>query len=135
MSDALPEIIVPAFIYRDYIQKHREYIFLYGNDINDFGRRGCAYQFSCEPNSYYIPVRFNVKSCRSEYFFSDYVFDRTKSLIDNAIRRISKNNIYICSPHIGMGAAQLQTRAPLTLKYIQDELKKIVYPNIRWDYL
>lgn len=136
-----PEITVPIRISRAFIQCHPDWSFVYSSNVFNSGRLGQAGQCSYEPNCYPVPVC--VRFCRSnmDSYFSDSQFESfTKPLIDTAIARIpamaSPNirNVVIVFPKIGTGFSQMNKLAPRTWEYLNEELSKIVYPNIKWDY-
>jgi hypothetical protein len=58
----------------------------------------------------------------------------TKSLIDKAIATVPDIYPVVVFPKIGCGFADLPHKAPKTFKYLNEELQKISYPNIQWDY-
>lgn len=128
-----PEIIIPNWLYRGFIRANRNLTFVYSTDVNNYSNFGQAFNCKDEPNAYFIPTIWRLCKGNTQRFFTDYQFELTKPLIDNAIKRIPLNNPIIVLPRLGMGCANLQEKAPLTLEYINKELSKIKYPNIKID--
>jgi len=120
-------IKIPYRISREFIQAHPELIFVYGSDLHNCSRVGQVGHCLGEPNAFSIPTK--IKLCRSntESFVTDAKFDSWfKDEIDKRFNLIPRDGrLIIPLRKIGEGCAELQTRAPRTLAYIQSRLKEI----------
>ena len=127
------EIIIPVFITRKFIQEHRDYIFLFGHDVQGKGCFGQSWESFGEPNSFPIPTCW--KMCRNSMYFSDTQYDEVKKLIDEAISRIPKEKSPIIPfPKIGMGHSRMMEFSPKTFSYMRKEIDEIKYLNIKINY-
>lgn len=133
--DALPKIKVPYRVTRTFVQNHPELIFVYGQDYTNKGCLGQAWQVANEPNSFPVPTLVKLCNSQSDKFFFDDQLQINIAKIDDRIAAIPRDGRpIIVLQKIGQGHSQMKWKAPLTFDYLWQELNKIVYPNIEWDY-
>lgn len=125
-------IIVPAHITRSFIRSRLDLNFVYSTNVFEMSHLGQAAECRGEPNAFGVPVRFRFcKSDMSSYFSdNDYV----RSVITRFLQRIPTDKPVIVLRKIGCGASRMREYAPKTWEWMQGELNKIAYPNIKWDY-
>jgi hypothetical protein len=128
-----PKIIIPFHISRTYIQRHTDWIFIYGQDYQErgmFGQSNAAYG---EPNAFMVPTC--RKMCKSNRYWSDSEYLEVCSYIDEAINKIPRDGrIIIPFPKIGMGASQMNYMAPKLFTYMNMKIDSIKHPNIIVNY-
>lgn len=127
-------ISIPRYFTRDYIQKHRQWNFIYGTALDNssyFGQAGAA---KGESNAFYVVTKIRLCRSNNDAYFKDVLFDEAKQLIDLSINKIPRDKPLIRFPRIGCGAAELPTRAPLVLKYLNAVLSTICDPDFVIDY-
>ncbi len=108
------------------------YIFLYGYDVQDKSFGGHSLIKGHE-NTFPIPVMYKFCNSGARYFQDSDGLCHT--YIVDALRRIPLDGKPIIPlRRLGGGCSRLNEMAPLTYQFLQDELAKIAYPNIRWDY-
>jgi len=127
-----PQIIVPRFITRKFIQLHPEWIFLYGHDLAGKGTFGQAWEAHNEPNTYPIPTCY--KMCKNSMYFQDSQYEEITGYLIFAFVHLPKDKPIIPFPKIGEGYSRMKELAPKCFKYMKQELDKIKYPNIKIDY-
>ncbi len=123
-------IIFEGFWNVDDVQEMNEYLFLFGDNDIERGKGGQAI-IRDEPNTCGIPTK-KYPSYRPDSFYSDEELDENICKIDKAFENVlekAKNYKGIVLPKdgFGTGLAELPTRAPKTLEYINKkigELKK-----------
>ena len=125
-------ITVPRIITNGFCVARPQYIFLYGYDVQDKSWGGHSLIKGHE-NTFPVPTMFKFCNSGARYFADA---DRTciqhiRFAID-AIKLDGRSVIPLRK--MGQGCSRLQELAPRTFQFLQDELKKISYPNIRWDY-
>src|SRR5215813_5311632 len=125
-----PVITIPYRITREYIQAHREYTFLYGQDYQQKGALGQAWFCVGEPNTF--PVFTLYRYCANPEYFKDC--DLHKSYIGCSFWNIPSAKFIIPFPKIGEGCSRMREYAPNLLKLIKQRIEWIRYPNIRIDY-
>jgi hypothetical protein len=123
-------IIFKGYWTVQYVRKHSNYLFIFGdNDIRK-GKKGQAI-IRGEPNSIGVPTKKISNYAPTSYYY-DYEFDLNVQKIDEAIEKIKlvlKNGKYcgIILPEdgLGTGLANLKENAPKTLAYLNSELDKL----------
>ena len=126
-------IVIPRCITRKFVKAHSEWNFLWGG--THYGEIYAGQGLSCigMSNCYKIPTKYRNCKSDSAAFFQDNHFDSTlKFIIDRAFQLVPSDKSIIPFPKIGMGCAQLQSKAPGVLKYIQQKIDAIKYPNIQY---
>lgn len=130
-----PVILLPYRVSRSFVQKHREWIFLYGGDCKGksiFGQAG--HIGGEEPNTFPVPTLFKV--CSGNIVrFDDELFEMYKQQIDIHIARIPRDGRPILPLRkIGEGFSEMNIRAPKLYVYMKMCVDTIKYPNIKIDY-
>ncbi|MBK7510715.1 MAG: hypothetical protein IPI76_00365 [Chloracidobacterium sp.] len=120
-------VLTMKWITRALVREHRDYIFLFGDNLARQGFGGQAAAMRGEPNVVGIPTK-KLPSNNENAFFTDAEFEQNKAAIDQAFERLSviylatDQIIVIPANGIGTGRAQLDNRAPLTFAYLQKRL-------------
>ena len=114
------------FITRSYIQAHRSWLFVFGDNLAHRGYGGQAKECRGEPNTLGIPTKY-YPSMENNAFFTDDDYQVVRSAIDCAITSIDFSDYkkVVILPHIGERRAQLPTSAPKIWDYVQIVLRKI----------
>lgn len=125
-----PLITIPLPITTEFIQKHQQYLFIYGGAARCDSHNGQA--SVCHPcnNTWDIPTRWSM--CKSSGYFNDGQFDDIKWAIDaslEVVKRRSKHEAIIVFPKIGLGASRMKEFAPRAHAYLMEKLREIAYPN------
>lgn len=105
------------YITREYVRKHPEKIFIFGDNCLGEGFGGQAKELRGEPNSYGIPTK-KYPSAEEDAFFIDSEFEANVKAINEAIMKIPVDGREIIILPLGTGLAQLPQRAPKTYKYL-----------------
>ncbi len=114
-------LIFKKFWTVDDVTKHRDWLFVYGDNNIKRGRGGQAI-IRDEPNSIGIPTK-KYPSNHPNSFYNDDDFDDNTKRIDEAISQIlseSKkyNKIILPADGFGTGLARLPVCAPKTYQYL-----------------
>lgn len=122
------KIIYKKFWTVDDVVKHRDWLFVYGDNNIGKGKGGQAV-IRDEPNSIGIPTK-KYPSNHPKSFYTDEEFDENCGRINNAILKIvteSKkyNRIVLPSDGFGTGLAKLPIVAPNTYKYLMTSVKNM----------
>jgi hypothetical protein len=107
-------------------------IYLFGDNMQRVGRGGQAFAMRDEPNAVGLPTKWTPFNGNFA-FFSDEEFQNNPSIknsidfaTDMAFAWLAAGGeVVIPKDGIGTGFAQLETRAPAVLAYINDRLKKL----------
>ena len=119
-------------ITREYVQAHPEFLFLFGDNLQQQGYGGQAKAMRGEPNAVGIPTK-KKPTMDDDAFFTDEELEENKAHIDDAIMEIlkkkpdfdrKKHTIIIPAAGLGTGLAQLPERAPKTYAYINKRLRE-----------
>ncbi len=112
------KIITQKYITRKDIQKNRDKIYLFGDNLLHRGSGGQAKEMRGEPNSIGIPTK-KFPSMYSNSFLSDEDFELAKDEIDKAFNMIPSSSIVIIPEDgLGTGLAKLDIKAPRIFNYI-----------------
>lgn len=111
---------------------NKNHLFIYGDNDWHVGEKGQAI-IRKESNAMGIPTK-KIPSMSKEAFYVDEEIDKNKEKIDNAIDKIIKqlskyDAVVFPVDGLGTGLSQLDKRAPLTFKYLNDSievLKKVI---------
>ena len=127
-------IFTQKFIYRSDLQKNPMITYVFGDNYQRKGYGGQAKEMRGEPNAIGVRTKWAPNNEPSSFFddihlsyvsYRSTVNARTSVLIAEDILRvadvITKGGI-VCLPEdgLGTGMSHLETRAPKTLKYIND---------------
>lgn len=110
-------------------KKNPTWLFVYGDNDAQIGKKGQAV-IRDEHNSIGIPTK-KYPTLRKEHFYTDNELESNKRKIDNSLSILKEKlrayeTLVIPKDGIGTGLAQLNVRAPLTFKYLQEQLDKLV---------
>lgn len=116
------------FITEMNIVTHQDILFVFGDNLQKFGRGGQAGVCRGNHNTAGVPTKI-FPSMSKESFFNDQQFNSNKFHIDEAIKMIQTrlpnfSRLYIF-PNIGEGLAKLDIKAPITYKYLTDKLNEL----------
>ncbi|HMT09863.1 MAG TPA: hypothetical protein PKA82_17895 [Pyrinomonadaceae bacterium] len=123
-------IVRVKWITRAFVRKHRDHIFLFGDNVVRRGLGGQAAAMRGEPNAVGIPTK-KLPSNSDEAFFTDAELERNKAAIDHAFEHLARIStapeqiVVIPVNGLGTGRAQLESRAPLTFAYLQNRLAEL----------
>ena len=122
---------IPTWLTRDFIRAHPEIIFVFGDNLRETGNAGQAGVCRGMTNCYGVPSK-KLPCMKDEAFYRDVEFELiNKPSIDTAIAKIPLDGRFIyVIPNIGKGFAQCDWRAPLTFKYLTEQLTKLEMNNI-----
>ena len=131
-----PKLKLPYRISETFVNTHPNYTFVYGNDLYELGVLGLCWVMGGQPkkpNCWPIPVL--VKYCpAARKFFDDGNYREFQIYIKDAIDKIPRGNPIIVHPKVGRGCSELHIHAPRLYHFMMQELNKIKYPNVEWDY-
>ena len=131
----MEKIILPRIITRKFIQDHPDWIFVYGASNDGKGFFGQTYHCQGEPNAYSVSTMFRICNSASDKYFDDSMYDFYVRCILDSVSRIPIDGRPILPlRRIGEGHSQLSYKAPKLFRRLMDELDRIKYPNIVWDY-
>lgn len=127
-------IVIPHRISRAFVIERRDLIFVYGIDSLRKGGMGQAWSCHNEPNTFGIPTC--IKYCSSAILFHDNSGDtHNRELVDKALAAIPHDGRpIIVLRKIGEGCSRMKELAPKLFAYMQSELDKISYKNVKVDY-
>jgi hypothetical protein len=112
-------------ITREIVKRDRSKIYLFGDNLIGKGRGGQAREMRGELNAIGIPTK-KKPAMTEDSFFTDAEFEKNKEAIDAAIAKIPKNaTVIVPMAGLGTGRAQLEKRAPKTLKYIEETIRNL----------
>ena len=117
------------YVTREYIRKHRDTYFVFGDNILGIGYGGQARECRGEPNTIGIPTKWSP-SMKPQAFFRDADFYKVKPYIDEAFRKmidVLEQGYDVCFlPNIGRGLAKLHITAPVIMDYINNWIQEIL---------
>ncbi len=134
------KVIRMKWITREYVRAHPDTIFVFGDNVAREGYGGQAAAMRGELNTVGVPTKW-VPGNKDRHFFSDLEFEqphpiwvnksRIKSEIDDAFDDLEDlvakgKDIVIPTDGFGTGLAQLATRAPKVLAYIEERIQQLV---------
>ena len=121
------------FITREFIQKNRNFLFLYGDNLDRVGFGGQALEMRGEWNSIGIATKRSIHhSFPNDYFFdTDYdtipilcrEFDYVKQFLQRNKRDLGINRIIVPEDGLGTGLSKLPEYAPKALEFIELRIK------------
>lgn len=112
-------------ITRTIVRRNRSKIYLFGDNLVGKGYGGQAKEMRGELNAIGIPTKKKPATTEDSYF-TDAEFEENKKVIDIAIAKIPKNaTVIMPMAGLGTGRAQLEKRAPKTLKYIEETIRNL----------
>ncbi len=123
------KVIRQKLITRDEVRAKRNTIFVFGDNMVRQGFGGQAGQMRGEPNAIGIPTKWTYyKGDRS--YFTDADLPQVKKIIDSDFGKLKElkkrgHDIIIPENGLGTGLAQLPTRAPKILEYINQKIAEL----------
>lgn len=116
-------------IIRADLRAEKDKIFLFGDNLLEWGFGGQAKEMRGEENAVGIPTK-KAPSNNSNSFFTDKEFASNKNSIDEAFGKIpADKTIIIPKAGLGTGLAQLEEKAPRTFAYLNEKLAEIGFSN------
>jgi hypothetical protein len=105
-------------------RKNLDCVFIFGDNLIRRGNGGQAI-IRFEPNAYGVPTK-KLPSMHENSFFSDDEFDDNIKHISKALDNIPTQFSTIVFPEdgLGTGLAELPKRAPLTYKWLVNEINR-----------
>lgn len=122
-------LLFSSFTNRGLVQAHPDWLFIFGDNLGQYGLGGQAKELRGEPNSIGLPTKRNP-AMREEDFFTDLDFQLVKintkpkfNIINYAVRC----GKYVVWPldGIGTGLAQLPQRAPAIAQFYHFKLEAL----------
>lgn len=110
-------IIFQKVIKRDDLRANREVTYLYGDNCKRRGYGGLAREIRDEPNALGVRTKKHPGRNDSDYFTDDELSSNCRMIRDD-LSAITTEVVVVPTAGIGTGLAELQTRAPMTLDYI-----------------
>jgi len=109
-------------ITRALVKANPQVIFLFGDNLQEYGMGGQAKEMRGEPNAIGIPTK-RKPSMSPDSFFTDEEFENNKKAIDKAFSKIPEGS-YVVVPKAGLGTglAHLPIKAPRTFVYLVKKL-------------
>lgn len=122
-------IIYQKFIHRVDMKANPHLLYIWGDNEARFGDGGQAKEMRGEPNGIGIRTK-RYPRYGSTAYWSDDDYDRQIMLIDEDFYKVldalpNYQGLVIPLEGIGTGMAELKTRAPRTLEYIERWLNKL----------
>jgi hypothetical protein len=113
-------------ISRNDLRTRSNVYFLFGDNLLGIGMGGQAGAMRGEPNAIGVPTKMAPGMAYSD-FFSDVDFEDNCKAIDSALARIpAGTTVVIPQDGLGIGLAELPTRAPRTFEYLNRRLAALV---------
>lgn len=125
-----PQIIIPRYISRVFIQAHREWNFVYGADYYGKSILGQAWEAGGEPNAYPIPTL--LKFCANPTYFQDA--DIAIQYMKEFMNRVPLDKPIVPFPKIGLGKSRFKEFCPKGYEFLRNWLFREQYLNIKIDY-
>ena len=111
-----------TFVSRADLRLHKDWFFLFGDNLLHQGLGGQAREMRREPNAIGIPTK-RRPSMHPGSFFTDADFAEAKAAIDAAFALIPAGaTVVVPAAGIGTGLAELPRRAPQIYAYIQSRI-------------
>jgi hypothetical protein len=121
-------------VFSPFVEKHPEWIFLYGDTCFNNGCLGQPFHMG-QSNTFPISVMYKVCPSASDKYFSDNQFDLHSRFILESISKVPKDGRPILPLRkIGEGHSNLSFKCPRLFEFLKEQLTTISYPNIIWDY-
>jgi hypothetical protein len=125
------EVFRKSNITRAYVKEHKNWLFLYGDNLMKQGYGGQAKEMRGEFNAKGIPTK-KKPTMDEDAFFNDDMFEDIKKCYDDLFDinmagfKAGKFQTWVVpSAGIGTGLAQLPTRAPKIYTYLLEKIKQL----------
>lgn len=115
------------FIRRSDLRNNPNWVYLFGDNLEQSGMGGQAREMRGEPNAVGIPTKKRPSNA-ADAFFNDEEFFENKLAIDTAFSDAKIENaevIVVPADGLGTGRAQLQHRAPRTFQYLNFRIQRL----------
>lgn len=113
-------------IYRDEVRTHRDTLFLFGDNYMRTGLRGQAKEMRGEINTSGIVTKLfpsnDDDSFLSDKHYAQNVVFIASDIVKALTKYVRDNYSHLTIPEIGVGLAQLPTKAPRTFAFLQQQL-------------
>lgn len=121
-------VLILDHIDRKLVRQNPDWIFLFGDNLQQKGYGGQAGEMRGEPNAVGIPTK-KRPSMKPGAFFTDAEYDDNVAAIDAAFDRIPADAGMIVLPRAGLGSgkALLARKAPGTHSYLQRQIDERIY--------
>ena len=120
--------VARGLITRSDIQRYTGTVFVFGDNVEGWGRGGQAKEARGEINTIGIPTKWSPGMDREDFFYDDQFYD-IQPYIDKAIQRIRNALLQgfdvVVFPNIGEGYARLPETAPDVLNYIDEQIEAL----------
>ena len=137
------DIIIYKQNYSDeYVKKHTNYLFIFGDNEDGYGTGGQAC-IRYNSNAFGIPTKKHPDN-NPESFYNDKEFERNRMVIKKTLHKFKKiminyDKIIFPEHGIGTGLSQLPKKAPKTFAYLKYKIHKLFnkirkgsYKEIKW---
>ena len=116
-------------ITRDEVKSNPKTLYLFGDNLLQRGLGGQAKEMRGETNTVGVPTK-RAPNMKDAAFMSDKDLEANQKAISDAIEHVmmkwnSKDYNKLVIPPMGVGLAELPTRAPKTWEFLQSELKRL----------
>lgn len=120
----MKRVVTYRVIHREELQKNRDRLYVYGDNVQHRGMGGQAREMRGEPNSFGFPTKWAPSMEPGAFFQDDCVND--VNCVDNALRQLeeasTKYREVVIPAYIGCGLAQMPSRCPKLYKHLQVRL-------------
>lgn len=109
------------------MQGFPHHVFVFGDNMKQFGKRGQAKALRGEPNAVGIPTK-NSPGWGPRDYFSDDDYELNCWAIDAAFKKIYARNpqaVVLPMDGIGTGLADLKKKAPRTYGHLENKLREL----------
>lgn len=122
IEGTIPALTQPKqFISRQYIQMHRDTLFLFGDNVEQRGMGGMARDFRGEPNTHGIPTKWAPTMEEQDFFSDKNYFNVCDAILKQLLRIPFKMSAYsqlFIPVGIGLGLAHMSERAPSAYSFM-----------------
>jgi hypothetical protein len=112
-------------ITRKMVQQNPNKLFLFGDNLERVGMGGQAAAMRGEPNAVGIPTKKRPDNFKGAFFTDDEFISNACAISVSLLRVEDAEHIVIPKAGLGTGLADLENRAPLTFKFLQDCLEHL----------
>lgn len=123
------KVILQKRIMVEDLQNNRDVTYVFGDNMQEHGRKGQSVYGRDQPNAVGIPTKW-FPSMTPDSFFSDNDFREVVPTIDKAFNRlivvVQTDGIVVWpADGVGTGLAQLRTRAPMIYRRLAEHQVKL----------
>lgn len=117
------------YITRRMVRQHKDHLYLFGDNVAQYGNGGMAFQLRNQPNAYGLPTKWMPLDIPKAYF-TDQQYEDFMDIIDTAFDNIPQGYQYIVIPidnndiiSIGTGLADMPNKCPKCYQYFLSKFK------------